>query len=699
MRLTDLEIRNFKAITELALSDLEDAVVIAGPNGCGKSCVLDAIRLVKSAYGGYQQNEWHNWFGEFQIAFQQRSSEVVQLLQDPSREMRVTAALAFAPEELEYVRHNARDLLRAQAWREVAPELAGWRAFTAAPLAAHYRANAEEVERRAAAAHVALGNELSRARAVATVSISPTGEINIGQSRLLELMFSIYEPGKVGVLDFHSASRQYTRERVAGINLDLDNTREQRRGSALYNPQQKYAGLKAEMASAFVRQQLAKQAGSPADGQEDLVAALQDLFQTFFPGKSFVGPVPTADGRIEFPVTLPDGSTHDLDDLSSGEKEVLYGYMRLRSSAPKYSVVLVDEPELHLNPRLVRGLARFYYDHLVRAQANQLWLISHSDTLLREAINLEGFGVYHMRRAERSRAGENQLTRIATEAEAERLVIDLVGDLAAYRPGAKVVLFEGGGDVRFDVLVVTRLFPEIADQMNLIAAGNRKQVLALHRALEGIDPGALGTRFYAVHDRDSTPTTDPAAREFAWDAYHIENYLLEPEYVFRALTELTAADTSLTGPQDVKEALRACAERTVSSLVRHEMLVFANDLLVRLLDLGADPKATDVAAAMTPSVHGIVERVQSLATTELSTSSLETREQDLRKMYRQYLVTDEWTKTFRGRDILRAFVAQHVPGVKYEAFRDLVLARMKDAGYQPSGMASVLNDIAADPFP
>ena len=46
MHLRQLEIVNFKAITCLRLENLRDAVVLAGPNGCGKSNVVDAIRWV-----------------------------------------------------------------------------------------------------------------------------------------------------------------------------------------------------------------------------------------------------------------------------------------------------------------------------------------------------------------------------------------------------------------------------------------------------------------------------------------------------------------------------------------------------------------------------------------------------------------------------------------------------------------------------
>jgi len=62
MQITSLTVVNFRAITRIELRNLPPSVVIAGPNGCGKSCVFDAIRLLKSVYGGYQPNEWQSWW-------------------------------------------------------------------------------------------------------------------------------------------------------------------------------------------------------------------------------------------------------------------------------------------------------------------------------------------------------------------------------------------------------------------------------------------------------------------------------------------------------------------------------------------------------------------------------------------------------------------------------------------------------------
>jgi len=101
-------------------------------------------------------------------------------------------------------------------------------------------------------------------------------------------------------------------------------------------------------------------------------------------------------GSLIFPVFLDDGSSHDINELSSGEKEVLYGYLRIQNTSPKNSILLLDEPELHLNPRLIMGLPKFYQKHLGIEKNNQIWLVTHSDTLLRETIGEPGFSVYHM---------------------------------------------------------------------------------------------------------------------------------------------------------------------------------------------------------------------------------------------------------------------------------------------------------------
>ena len=57
---------------------------------------------------------------------------------------------------------------------------------------------------------------------------------------------------------------------------------------------------------------------------EPLSQTLQELFTIFFPGKKFLGPVPTEDGNLSFPVEVEGGGTHDINDLSSGEKGSVY---------------------------------------------------------------------------------------------------------------------------------------------------------------------------------------------------------------------------------------------------------------------------------------------------------------------------------------------------------------------------------------
>ncbi len=160
--------------------------------------------------------------------------------------------------------------------------------------------------------------------------ISPDGDLDIAECVPAEVAFQAFKPLDLGIIEYHSASRAYTRQPLQGINLDARAFEDQRRQQSLYNWQGKYQNVKTELAAGYLRNLIAQASGQELEG-EDLNVTLQELFRTFFPDKEYEGVRPLPGGTLEFPVRLPGGETHDIDDLSSGEKEILYGYLRLRN--------------------------------------------------------------------------------------------------------------------------------------------------------------------------------------------------------------------------------------------------------------------------------------------------------------------------------------------------------------------------------
>ncbi len=699
MRIQRVLVDNFRAIRNVEITDLGHMVMIAGPNGCGKSCLLDAIRLLKSLYGGYQAGEWQQWFGEFQINLRSRA-EVVAILRDKSRPARLSMSIELADTEREYLRLNGRELVEALVWRTLIPGLNDpWIAARGA-LAGELRAHQEEVQSQTEAAWQPFLRRLDAPSQVAELVIQPGGAASTEDNLVLEVLFSSYQPQHIGVIDYHGPTRNYAREQFGGINLNLEESEDKLRQHALYNYGNKYTNIKSEMAGEYVRSLLATEAaaGTATVQHESLIDTLKELFATFFPGKTFLGPKATSGGGVTFPVRLSSGITHDINDLSSGEKEVLFGYLRLRNTAPRNSVILLDEPELHLNPALVRGLPQFYDRHLGRALNNQLWLVTHSDAFLRESLSGTGFSVYHMRGEGEPGSAGNQMHLVAAREDLDRAIIDLVGDLAAYRPGAKVVIFEGS-DSEFDLRLVSTLFPDLPKAANLLSAGNRDRVARLHGLLQrAADSGGLSARFYSVVDRDSGDKvgTKAVPRSFKWNVYHIENYLLHPESILAILRDLNLIRAGLSTVDEVTSALRAAAQETLGDLVSHLVRERLNEELVSTLDLRVSAQATNLAHEFARAISSSLERAGKWATVSGTETAISSDESRIRGKLEDALTNGSWLAEFRGRDVLRRFGVRYTNGLQYECLRDLIIAKMRDVGYQPSGMTSVIQQILDD---
>lgn len=695
MRITRLEIENFRAIEKVEIDAHSTMIVIAGPNGCGKSCVLDAIRFIKSAYGGYDPNEWNQWLGEFQINRQQDPWEMRKILRDKEKAARIAVTLELHPKELEHLRENEQTIAEEIAVTQAFPGLQyrEWR-HRIRVLGDQQQVLLQQIAALTGNYITLMRDELQKPLHSGSVTIHQDGRAEIVRNLTLQSIWRIYEPQQVGLVDYHGSHRHYAREQIGGVNLNLRTQEEQQKQTTLYNNANKYANIKTQMATEFVLQTLREKGGDRR--REPLSDTLKELFRKFFPGKNFEGVKTNDKGELEFAVSVGDNNKHDINDLSSGEKEILFGYLRLRNSAQRQSIILLDEPELHLNPKLIRGLPQFYQKHIGEALDNQIWTVTHSDAFLREAIGSTGTKVYHMKEVNREEAGTSQAKEIKREEESEEAVLEMIGDIAGYRPGGKVVIFEGENS-EFDMKMTGRLFPQYEMKMNFVSGGNKSTVRKLHRALE-VQDDQRGTkrRIFSIVDRDGAPEPpgdNEKSGRFTWDVYHIENYLLDGSVILEVLQKSTISDTGFEDADEIERTLKDIANEQIEELVEHTVRQKARQAINAAIKLKGDRNVGESAAdSVNRRVAESIEKLKMQSETELSASELKATADERRTTLETAIERNRWKREFRGRNILRAF-ANRYGGMTYETMRDMIINTMADGGVRPQGMLQILTRI------
>lgn len=289
----------------------------------------------------------------------------------------------------------------------------------------------------------------------------------------------------------------------------------------------------------------------------------------------------------------------------------------------------------------------------------------------------------------------NQIHRLSIREDLDRAVVDLVGDLAAFRPGGTIVICEGGGDTDFDVSMIRALFPKFAAEVNLISGTNKSRVRELHGLLQlAAKKGIITSKVYSIVDGDlDSSSTDQGSTFLAWNVYHIENYLLEPQFILQALSEALGQAMSLD-EAEVYADLRAAAALTVADAARVRLERWANDRLVSQIRIGGDPSSLTLVSTMMQSIQGsktrLADAANNLLSGELAAKSVEINEQ-----LELALSSDEWRSSFRGRDILRRFAGRR-GGIGYEVLRNLIIARMRAASYEPAGMKGILERVVVE---
>ena len=270
-------------------------------------------------------------------------------------------------------------------------------------------------------------------------------------------------------------------------------------------------------------------------------------------GKSILKPSIDSVHGISIKVAAGEGNEHSISKLSSGEQEVL-GLMYLcQRTAQKGSILLLDEPEIHLHPSLQVALVELAQG---MSESSQIWLSTHSPNIINTTPS-ESLVSISLPSPERI----NQSEKIIDQKAKTSLLFELGVSQSSWLQHEKMLIVEGETDKNF----IEKIFPIETSRILIYPAGNKKSALATAKALAASEE--LLPWICAV-DRDlayeSTEESNNDNRIFVWTGRTIENAFLSEELLHRVLTAASHDTTA----EEVLNQLSEIAETEKESVTK-----------------------------------------------------------------------------------------------------------------------------------
>jgi AAA15 family ATPase/GTPase len=546
MHLRRLRISNFRSIEDI---DVEfDALVnvIIGPNAIGKTTVLEAIRVAKAILAARTPNEATQTLNSLGVTSPHMPQRIFPnaLTTDARKPTIIKLSFNLERDELD----RLRDLL-AQLAGPYAQQSAGMNFANPAQAAAFF--SSEEGQAALRAAQVHLNQGLQQIEAVKQLELnlkidyasnSIAGENLIAQTFFAGLEQSL-RPDRALFSYFPADRAMPSGEQPVQLGLADTNTQLESYNS---QPQIKYGRLKHTIFSSII--------GSN-EGREEIKAIFSLIFDRILKGRA-LGEIGLNNiGMLSIPILDTEtGATFDIDGLSSGEKGLILTFLLLHRSVARNGVVLLDEPELHLNPAVCRDLLQFLVDEFAIKHNMQAIICSHSAEILAGAFERDHCSLFHLR-------GGKTLAKVRQHDRGE--IRDALRRLGSSE--SEALLYKGTVSVEgiHDVEVLHAGFGDIFRRFRLRERGGRgqveKDILELQKAEEGGDE--IG-KHYFIFDYDRKPTALKESlnvRFLQLERYCLENYLLDIDIITDLTREREFSAAPINNVTDTRDAMKRLA--------------------------------------------------------------------------------------------------------------------------------------------
>lgn len=348
-------------------------------------------------------------------------------------------------------------------------------------------------------------------------------------------------------------------------------------------------------------------------------------------------------------------SEFNIDSLSSGEQEVVNIIFDFILRKPSNSIVVFDEPELHLHPELSHKLIQT----LRRAgENNQFIFCTHSSDIITASLDSSVIFL-----APPKEDHSNQAIPVSEDDETNQALRRLGQSVGIIALGKKIVLIEGGHsslDKQLYGTILEERFPNLV----LVPSSGKTQITSFSTVLDAVLRHSIwGVDFFMVCDRDAIAPKDKEAVEVkaggrlrVLDRYHIENFFLD-ESVLAQVFEDQVGDTNwLRDPEKIRLKLIELARPMVPyTLALYTAAHFREQVgNIDMMPKGVDKSSVEEMIVLLKSKASdesarVVEAVEDVKVDEF-VADLTSK---LNDSFREN--TDYWKKVIPGKRLLSKF--------------------------------------------
>lgn len=556
MQICHLEIKNFRGLEDVQAELLTKVSVIVGPNAAGKTTIMEAIRLVKSLLAPRTQSE----SSQVLFALGAASPHAPQRLhfqavaRDASRPVIIGCSYQLTEQEIaDLVAAKeiiARTLVQVENGSGIAAQDILIQFFSSPFGQERLKMAKERIDKSL--------NDLQRTgRCKLEITwneqAGPQATSGPVEAQFIGFLERRLPPNKTAFTYFPADralpfGEQPVQLGGADSNQQLESYNSQ--------PQLKFARLKNLIFSGAIF--------APSEDSQDasLQAEFERIFSGVLKGRSLERIQVNDIGLLSVVIRdTESGRTFDIDGMSSGEKGLILTFLLLQRSVMRDGIVLLDEPELHLNPAVCKDLLSYLIDEYVRPKGLQFIICSHSPEILAGAFDSDQCSLYHL-------AAPNNLSKVRIQDETNlEDTLRRLGATESENLLYKGIVFVEGVD---DISILEAGFGALLRRYKLKQKQGRHEVEKAIKRLQEIErAGTSSTRAYFIFDRDEAPTSlqsSCSVKILQWDRRCLENYFIDLDAMANVLMSPEMVKNPLANHGEVSTLLKDLAFKQIPEI-------------------------------------------------------------------------------------------------------------------------------------